>query len=68
MKLGDGGELPSYSPDGKLAGAATAVLYLHSGNRVSEMFDSMGVTTDRLFVLLTELKGDVWSIELGQPR
>ncbi len=54
----------SFAPDGKLAGAASAVLHLHSGNGISVRNMSIGVTTDRLFLLLTEFKGDVWSINL----
>lgn len=53
-----------FAPDGKLAGAATPVLHLHFGNGVVERTTRIGVTTDRLFLLLTELKGDVWSISL----
>jgi Tol biopolymer transport system component len=52
------------APDRKLAGAATPVLHLHSGNGVVGRTTGIGVTTDRLFVLLTEFKGDVWSINL----
>jgi len=54
----------SFAPDGNLAGAASAVLHLHSGNGVEGRMTEIGVTRDRLFLLLTELKGDVWSINL----
>jgi Tol biopolymer transport system component len=53
-----------FAPDGTLSGAASAVLHLHSGNGVFGRMTSIGVTTDRLFLLLIELKGDVWSIDL----
>jgi len=52
------------SPDGTLAGAANAVLHLHSGQGVYGFDTTIGVTADRLFVLLSEVKGDIWSIEL----
>lgn len=51
--------------DGKLVAAATAVLHLHSGSGAKGSIN-VGVTTDRIFVLPTELKGDVWSINLDQ--
>jgi hypothetical protein len=53
-----------FAPDGNLTGAATAVLHLHSGNGALGHQTRIGVTSDRLFVLLTEVKGDVWSIKL----
>ena len=52
------------APDGTPAGAATAALHLHSGNGVFGRSTSLGVTADRLYVLLAAVKGDVWSIEL----
>lgn len=52
--------------DGRLTGAATAALHLHGGNGVWGRETRIGVTTDRLFVLATAVKGDVWSIELGE--
>lgn len=52
------------APDGQLAGAATTALHLHSGNGVWGRQTRVGVTPDRLFVLATAVKGDVWSIEL----
>jgi len=53
-----------FAPDGKLAGAASPVLHLHSGNGIFGRMTEIAVTSDRLFLLLTELKGDVWSINL----
>jgi Tol biopolymer transport system component len=50
--------------DGRLAGPASAALHLHSGNGVVGRMTSIGVTNDRLFLLLTRTKGDIWSIEL----
>ena len=52
------------APDGTLAGAANAVLHLHSGQGIYGFGTTIGVTADRLFVLLSEVKGDIWSIEL----
>jgi dipeptidyl aminopeptidase/acylaminoacyl peptidase len=53
------------APDGSLAGAATAVLHLHSGNGGAwGSGTGIGVTTDRLFLLTHKVKGDIWSIEL----
>ena len=52
------------SPDGTLAGAANAVLHLHSGQGVYGFGTTIGVTADRLFLLTQEVKGDIWSIEL----
>jgi hypothetical protein len=52
------------APDGGLAGAAVAALHLHSGNGVWGRNTSIGVTMDRLFVLLAEVRGDIWSIQL----
>ena len=46
-------------------GAATAILHLHTGNGVKGS-TKIGATADRLFVLLTELKADVWAINLEQ--
>ena len=46
-------------------GAATAILHLHTGNGVKGSI-TIGATADRLFVLLTEVKGDVWAINLEQ--
>lgn len=54
------------APDGRLAGAATPALHLHSGNGVWERHTRLGVSADRLFVLATAVKGDLWSIELGE--
>jgi Tol biopolymer transport system component/predicted Ser/Thr protein kinase len=52
------------APDGKAAGAPAAVLHLHSGLGAWGRGTGIGVTADRLFVLLSEVKGDIWSIEL----
>jgi len=52
------------APDGRPAGPATAALHLHSDNGVWGRSTHIGVTPDRLFVLLTEVKGDIWSIQL----
>ena len=54
------------APDGRLAGPAIAALHLHSGIGVFALGigTGIGVTTDRLFLLTHEVKGDVWSIEL----
>ena len=54
------------APDGRLAGAAAVALHLHSGNGVRGDRTRVGVTADRLFVLATAVKGDVWSIELEE--
>jgi Tol biopolymer transport system component len=54
------------APDGGPAGAPTAALHLHSGNGVFGRTTGIGVTPDRLFVLLNEVKGDVWSIQLEE--
>jgi hypothetical protein len=54
------------APDGGLAGAAVAALHLHSGNGVWGRNTSIGITRDRLFVLLAEVKGDIWSIQLEE--
>ncbi len=53
-------------PDGKLAGPAKSVLHLHSGNGVMGADLSIGVTHDRLYVLLDEVLGDVYSLQLEQ--
>jgi len=54
------------APDGRLAGPATAALHLHSGKGVLGRDTRIGVIADRLFLLTREVKGDVWSIELGE--
>jgi hypothetical protein len=54
------------APDGRLSGPAIAALHLHSGNGVWGRATSIGVTADRLFVLLTDVKGDIWSIQLEE--
>jgi len=53
-----------FARDGNLTGAATAVLHLHSGNGALGRQTRIGVTSDRLFVLLSEVKGEVMSIKL----
>jgi len=54
------------APDGRLAGAATAALHLHSGNGLWGQKTRVGVTAERVFVLATAVRGDIWSIELGE--
>ena len=44
----------------------SAALHLHSGNGVWGRDTGIGVTADRLFVLLAEVKGDIWSIQLEE--
>ncbi len=53
-----------FDVDGRPAGPASAALHLHSGNGVVGRMTTIGVTHDRLFLLLTRIKGDIWSIEL----
>jgi dipeptidyl aminopeptidase/acylaminoacyl peptidase len=50
--------------NGRLAGPAAAALHLHAGNGVFGRSTLIGATADRLFVLLTRFKGDVWAIDL----
>jgi Tol biopolymer transport system component len=50
--------------DGALAGAATAALHLHGGKGLYGRSTRIGVTADRLFVLLSQLKGDIWAVDL----
>jgi serine/threonine protein kinase/Tol biopolymer transport system component len=56
----------SIGPDGRIDGDAVPALHLHSGNGVFGPMTGIGVTTDRLFLLLSEFKGDVWSIDLDR--
>ena len=50
--------------DGALAGASTAALHLHGGNGLYGRSTRVRVTADRLFVLLSQLKGDIWAVDL----
>jgi eukaryotic-like serine/threonine-protein kinase len=54
------------APEGRLAGPAGAALHLHSGRGAFGRDTTIGVTADRLFLLTAEVKGDVWSVELGE--
>jgi hypothetical protein len=40
------------------------MLHLHSGTGMIGPLTKIGVTADRLFLLLAEVKGDIWSINL----
>jgi hypothetical protein len=50
--------------DGRPAGTASAVLHLHSGNGRWGRMTTIGVTSDRLFLLLSRPKGDIWAVDL----
>jgi len=50
--------------DGTPDGAAFAALHLHPGSGVFAEPDNIGVANNRLYVLRTDIKGDVWSIKL----
>jgi hypothetical protein len=52
--------------DGALAGAATVALHLHAGKGLYGRTTRIGATADRLFVLLSQLKGDVWAVDLDR--
>ncbi len=54
------------APDGSPAGTPFAALHLHPGADRMGSTMSMGVTRDHLFVLYSDLRGDVWSVQLDR--
>lgn len=49
---------------GSPSGPATVVLHLHTGRGFFGTLTRIGVTADKLYLLLYEVKGDVWSLPL----
>jgi len=54
------------APDGTPRGAAFPALHVHPGSGIFTAYDNIGVANNKLFVLRTDVKGDVWSIQLSR--
>jgi eukaryotic-like serine/threonine-protein kinase len=54
------------SPEGRPAGGARPALHIHSGRGLNGRTTTIGVTVDRLYLLLSEYKGDIWAVQLEQ--
>jgi len=54
------------APDGAPAGPPVAALHLHPGSNIFSPYNNIAVAGDRIFLLVTEVKGDIWSVTLDR--
>jgi Tol biopolymer transport system component/tRNA A-37 threonylcarbamoyl transferase component Bud32 len=53
------------APDGT-PGAAFPALHLHPGSSIFTEADNIAIASNKLFVLRTDIRGDIWSIKLDR--